>query len=155
MHLSISPSKLSANGEFTLLAFSQTWLRYTKAVFYTALVYLHVFFISDYVLSLRANLIFNGCLIIFGKIYFSLSSEGIIVEQPGSSLWRDIASNTHFVVQIPHPMHLFGSTTEAPQLRQREVSAFTCSSVSVCDKSRNERACASSAFSGLCLSVLS
>lgn len=42
---------------------------------------------------------------------------------------RWIASNLHLVVQIPQPRHLFGSTTEAPQPKQRAVSFLSCSSV--------------------------
>jgi transcription antitermination factor NusG len=50
--------------------------------------------------------------------------EGIIMRIKGKR-------NKHLVVQIPHPIQRFSSTTEAPQLRQRAVSRFTCSSVNV------------------------
>jgi len=48
-----------------------------------------------------------------------------------------MASNAHFVVQTPQPMHLFGSTMLAPQLRQRAVSFLICSSVNATRSSLN------------------
>ena len=84
------------------------------------------------------NLILIACFAPFGRIYFNLSSLGTILLHPGSSLCNLIASNSHFVVQIPQPIHLFWSTTEAPHPRQRAVSAFTCSSVNTSFASRKE-----------------
>ena len=78
------------------------------------------------------------CFAPFGRIYFNLSSLGTILLHPGSSLCNLIASNSHFVVQIPQPIHLFWSTTEAPHPRQRAVSALTCSSVNTSFASRKE-----------------
>ena len=48
-----------------------------------------------------------------------------------------MASNSHLVVQRPQPMHLFSSTTLAPQPRQRAVSARTCCSVKAATYSLN------------------
>ena len=48
-----------------------------------------------------------------------MSSAFTIRLHSGSSRCRWIASNSHFVVQTPQPIHLFGSTTEAPHPRQR------------------------------------
>ena len=52
-------------------------------------------------------------------------------EHSGRTRLRWMASNSHLVVQMPQPMHLFGSTTLRPQLRQRLASDFICSSVKV------------------------
>ena len=61
----------------------------------------------------------------------SFCSYLTIVEHSGRSRSRWMASNAHLVVHRPQPMHLLGSTIEAPQPRQRAVSARTCSSVKV------------------------
>ena len=43
----------------------------------------------------------------YGRMPFSLSSHFIIFEASGKSRVRWIASNSHFVVHRPQPMHLF------------------------------------------------
>ena len=58
-------------------------------------------------------------------------------------LRRWIASNLQRVVHTPQPRHLFGSTKDAPQPRQRAVSFFICSSVKVTRSSRKVLAFAS------------
>ena len=65
----------------------------------------------------------------YGRMAFILSSLRTMVLHSGRSRWRRMASKPQRVVQMPQPMHLFGSTTLAPQPRQRAVSALTCSSV--------------------------
>ena len=86
---------------------------------------------------LRPNLI----LIARFKAYLprlgSFCSYLTIVEHSGRSRSRWMASNAHLVVHRPQPMHLLGSTIEAPQPRQRAVSARTCSSVKVSTYSLN------------------
>ena len=77
----------------------------------------------------------------------NLSSVRTMVLHSGRSRERWMASNSHLVVQMPQPMHLFGSTTDAPQPRQRAVSVFTCSSVRVPWVSRKERPGAGAAAS--------
>lgn len=72
----------------------------------------------------------------------NLSSLLTILLHSGRSRCRRMASNAHFVVQTLQPMHLFGSTTLAPQPRRRAVSILTRSSVSVRCASRKKR-CAS------------
>ena len=41
-----------------------------------------------------------------------------------------MASKSHFVVQIPQPIHLLASTIVAPQPKHLDVSFLICSSVS-------------------------
>ena len=67
----------------------------------------------------------------YGSMAVNLSSAGIMRLFSGLVRLRCIASNSHFVVQTPQPMHLFGSTTLRPQLRQREASVRICSAVKV------------------------
>ena len=106
-------------------------------------------FMHDY-WSFFLNFSLMDCFTIFGMMYFSFSSDGCMMDAPGSSRCKWIASNTHFVVHTPQPIHLFGSTTEAPQERHLEVSFLTCSSVKVKDRSRNVAAWSfSSGFSGI------
>ena len=68
---------------------------------------------------------------------FILSSQAYMVLHSGRSRCRWMASKAHLVVQTPQPIHLLGSTTLAPQPRQRAVSALTCSSVKAMRSSRN------------------
>lgn len=75
-----------------------------------------------YLLFLAARLILNSRLIMYGRMAFILSSQAYILLHSGLSRCRWMASNAHFVVQTPQPMHLFGSTMLAPQLRQRADS---------------------------------
>ena len=59
-----------------------------------------------------------------------------------------MASNLHLVVQIPHPIHLFGSTTVTPQPRHLAVSVFTCSSEKIPEGSLKENFSTSALSSG-------
>lgn len=62
------------------------------------------------------------CFTIFGRMYFSLSSDARITDAPGSSLCRWIASKTHFVVHTPQPIHLF----DPPQKLHRTDNGSLC-----------------------------
>ena len=62
---------------------------------------------------------------------FILSSVRYIRLASGTSRVRWMASNSQRVVHRPQPMHLFWSTTDTPQPRQRDASALTCASVKV------------------------
>src|SRR5699024_4690317 len=66
----------------------------------------------------------------YGRIFFILSSLLIILLASGNSLFKWMASNSHFVVHTPQPMQRLKSTTEAPQLKHLSTSTFNCSSVS-------------------------
>ena len=66
-----------------------------------------------------------------------------------------MASNSHFVVQSPHPIHLLGSTTVAPHPRHLEASVLSCSSVNISRKSLYVDAASPDFLPGLCLFALS
>ncbi len=58
------------------------------------------------------------------------------VEHSGRSRLRWMASNSHLVVQMPQPMHLFGSTTMRRSSGSGRSRHFTCSSVKVATSSQ-------------------
>ena len=59
-------------------------------------------------------------------------------------------------MHIPQPIHLLGSTTEAPQPKHLAVSALTCSSVNVSLASLNDFLWSNElSVPGICLEELS
>ena len=64
----------------------------------------------------------------YGRTAFILSSDFHILLHSGNSRFKWIASNSHCTVHRPHPIHLFGSTTDAPHPKQRAASVLICSS---------------------------